>query len=143
MATLTFVDGDKLLTQIIRPKLVEEDEPKPTFVTEFPANLDDVCPLIVGKASASSELDPRFGADIMVCQFDVYAKSRDDAVSWSNWLRGELYDAYDKQTVFGEGHLSSFQTTTPPYKFPDTTIPDGVVRFLSEYRLGVKAAPPP
>lgn len=139
MATLTFVDGTKLLTQIIRPKLVESvEDPKPTFVTEFPADLADVVPLIVGKAVAGSELDPRFGADFLSCQFDVYANGRTAAVQWSNWLRGELYDAYDKQTVFGEGHISSFSTTMVPYDFPDTTLPDGVVRFLSEYRLGVK-----
>lgn len=136
---LTFVDGDTLLTQIIRPPLEDSvEDPKPTFVTEFPPNLDDVVPLIVGKASAGSELDPRFGADFMSCQFDVYANGRNQAVQWSHWLRAELYNAYDKQTVYGQGHLSSFQTLTVPYKFPDNTLPDGVVRFISEYRLGVK-----
>lgn len=135
---LTFVDTDKLLTEIVRPPLAALPDPKPAFETRFPADLDDRLPLIVGKMSAGSELDPRFGADFASCQFDVYARDRADAVKWSNWLRGVLYTAYYKQTVYDEGHLSSFQTLTIPYRFPDNTIPEGTVRYLSEYRLGVK-----
>ena len=129
---------NKLIREILEPPLALEDTPKPTLSTKFPADLTAVVPIIVGRATTGSELDPRFGADFAVLQFDVYAADETTAQEWSAWVRDEVFEAYRTQTVYGQGHLSSFNTDQVPHRFPDQTIPDNLSRYMSQYRVGVK-----
>lgn len=132
---------NKLLTQIIRPSLLVAptfEGVRPSYVTKQPANVADVLPIIVGKGVAGSELDPRFGADFASAQFDVYAGGEDAAHHWSQWLRNRLWSAYNPGEVFTDGYISSFETLSTPFEFPDSSMPSDIVRYTSEYRLGVR-----
>jgi hypothetical protein len=131
-----------LLTQIIRPALLAEDpDGRPEFMTKFPASVLDHLPLIVGKGTPGSEIDPRFGADSVVVQFDVYANDEVEAQKWAAWVRDLLVDCWEKQTVFDAGYVSYFSTVVVPWELPDSTVPDGVVRYLAEYRINVRPKP--
>lgn len=135
---------NKLLTQIIRPALLDEDlepgEVRPTMVTKFPADLLASLPLIVAKGTPGSEIDPRFGADAAVVQVDVYALDEDEAQKWAAWVRELLVKCWQKQTVFGAGYVSYLTTLVVPWELPDTSAPDDVVRYLGEYRINVRPA---
>ena len=131
-----------LVRQIIDPALELEVGPKPTMATKFPADLANVLPIIIGKSTAGSELDPRFGADFAVLQFDVYAADETEAQKWCAWCRDQVFSAYTKQTEYEEGHLTSFTTDQVPSRFPDNTLPADIERYMTQLRVGVKPPPP-
>lgn len=136
---------NKLLTQVFRPALAAADPidgVKPTMVTRFPANVLEVAPIIIAKGTPGSERDARFGADSVTVQIDVYALDEDTAQAWAAWCRDILRDAWLQQTVYGEGHISSFVNGVIPWRFPDSAMPDGVERYTAEYTLGVKTPVP-
>jgi hypothetical protein len=134
---------NQLLTQIIRPALLlEPADGRPTMQTKMPADVLASLPLIVAKGTAGSEIDPRFGADAVVAQVDVYAAGETEAQKWAAWVRDLLVECWEKQTVFDAGYISYLTTVVVPWELPDSFVPDGVVRYLAEYRLNVRPKPP-
>lgn len=138
------VDGTKLLTQIIRPALAALPDPdparRPTLVTRQPADLADRVPIIYGRKIAGVQNHPKFG-EFADFQLDHYAEGYDEAMGLAKLTDTLLYDAWDQQTVYEDGHVSSYECTVTPFDFPDSAMPDGLTRITAEYRLGLR--PPP
>jgi hypothetical protein len=142
------VDGNKLLAQIIKPALLALPDPpvgtnRLKLVTKQPADIADYLPIIYGRKTTGSQNHPKFG-EFGDFQLDHYATGLDgydvamDAAKLTDTL---LYDAWDQQTVYEDGHVSSYECTVTPFDFPDSAMPDGVTRITAEYRLGLR--PPP
>lgn len=139
---MTRVDGNKLLTQIIRPALLALPEPgegenRPTLVTKQPADLANRVPIIYGRKVGGSQNHPKFG-EFANFQLDHYAAGYDEAHDLAKLTDTLLYDAWDDQTVYEDGHVSSYECTVTPFDFPDSVMPDGLTRITAEYRLGLR-----
>lgn len=142
---MTRVDGNELLTQIIRPALLLLPDPpegvnRLTLVTKQPADIAERLPIIYGRKVGGSQNHPKFG-EFANFQLDHYASGLDgydvamDAAKLTDTL---LYDAWDEQTVYEDGHVSSYECTVTPFDFPDSAMPDGITRITAEYRLGLR-----
>jgi hypothetical protein len=140
------VDGNRLIRQIMEPTIIDPDrdpEHQATFVTKQPPDMPSLVPLVYARKISGTQLHPKFG-EFATFQVDYYAAGLDgydvahDLAKLGDTL---LYDAWDHQTVYEDGHVSSFEAAVTPFDFPDSAMPDGITRITAEYRLGLR--PPP
>lgn len=133
---MTDIFVNKLLLQIVRP----EFESEATVTSKMMTNVLEFLPLVWVRATSGSEIHPEF-ADYASVQVDTYGPDEAVAFEFARRTRRALYDAWSSQTVYDEGHVSSFRTLSTPYDFPDSSQPSGLSRYSAEYQLGLR--PPP
>lgn len=129
----------RLLIEMIRPVLDALPDPKPTMVTKLPANVTPYLEggLVHARKVTGSGLHPKFSESAAI-QVDCYATDEDKAEALASLIDGVIYDAWWNQTVYEHGHISSYETTSTPFDFPDPLMPADTVRYLAEYTLSLR-----
>lgn len=132
---------NRFVRDLIKPALLEHDfgdDIGPiTFTTEPLNDVSTKLPVVRGRGSNAGDLATGFTKAIDVI-IDVYADNEDTAYQVSKFIYDHVLAQWKAQTVFEDGWIRTFACPMYPTNIPDPVMPDGIVRYLTNFDLAVR-----
>lgn len=112
---------------------------KPTFTTRALQDVSSRLPVVRARGQNAADVITDFTKtlDLVV---DVYAADEDLAYEVSKFVYDHVLAQWKQQTVFADGWIHKFECPVFPTNVEDTTMPDGVIRYLTNFDLTVRHA---
>lgn len=126
---------NRLISDILRTTVtakVLESGGNCVFTTRDLQDIEAHLPVVRARATGPAVTKPNQEFSMFIT-VDAYARTEDEAAELTKLVYQTLHAAWRQQTVFTDGHIRQFACLVFGDNVSDPSMPDGVVRFLSNY----------